>query len=62
MQGFLSRLLRAWNERFASREWQIHGDAASGTWRERRWTAAGWEYRDLTPEELNRAEWWWATR
>jgi len=45
---------------FFGRRWDWHPDGSN--LRMRRWNGREWEYREMTPEERNEAEWWISIR
>ena len=47
---------------FANRDWHARGNVKTGEWQMRRWTDAGWETREATPDEISAASHWQAAR
>lgn len=62
---FVTRLINAWNDRFASRDWQRHqvrenvvlctGEICDDAFVWRRRTKGAWQFRRMTPDELDSA-------
>ena len=59
-------IIHFWHHLAASRDWTVYRvpdpDGFTAQARMRRWTGAGFEYRDCTEEETQDAYWHWAIK